>query len=95
MLLKINTDMKYKDVIREFVFAVLHTYNGNRTLAAASMDVDIKTLKNWINKWQEEGYGKPDYGDRVHLNERYLPKKHEKIDLKSNRRTSRDRKAQN
>lgn len=47
------------DVERELILATLHTTHGNRTHAAAILAISIRTLRNKLHEYAEDGVDIP------------------------------------
>lgn len=70
MLFKIPVDTPIQELIREYTFCTLEICNGNRVKTAERLGITVRTLRNWLIKWQTEGFQLPKYSTKHH-NERF------------------------
>ena len=70
MLFKIPVDTPIQELIRTYTFCALEICNGNRVKTAERLGITVRTLRNWLIKWQAEGYEIPKYSTKYH-NDRY------------------------
>ena len=44
---------KLSDILREMLEERMTHFSGNRMHTAASLDVDVRTIRNWLRKWPD------------------------------------------
>ena len=52
--LGIEVGMSMKEAEKRFIFKTLHETKGNRTHAAKTLGISIRTLRNKLNEYREE-----------------------------------------
>jgi DNA-binding NtrC family response regulator len=53
--LGIEVGMSMKEAEKRFIFKTLHETKGNRTHAAKTLGISIRTLRNKLNEYRAEG----------------------------------------
>jgi len=53
--LEIEVGMSMKEAEKRFIFKTLHETKGNRTHAAKTLGISIRTLRNKLNEYRAEG----------------------------------------
>lgn len=66
ILLPLN--LKFDDLQREYIIAVLEHLKGNRTHTANSLGLSVRGIRNFINIYKWQGYKIPDYDPTVRYN---------------------------
>ena len=55
-ILDVNVGMKLEEIERNFILQTLYFVHQNRTKAAEILGISIRTLRNKINQYRQEGY---------------------------------------